>query len=274
MTEEHTYKALFVILWVVGLLFYAWARLRKNNIFMKNPSRDPADMVNVGSGGRDADGRPIGLGLPFYYIYCLGVAVLVAQITVYEVLVPPPNLLTNDVKDIAPNYLWFALSLFLVLVGLLNSYLLKKDTSFSDYPYLRYIIKVWLTAVLISPVILTVIFVLKGAISNADDIANVFLAWVVGGNGFGMLAFALFGFVVHYVNNLSWLERKKRVAILTVAGLLVFITAAIFTRRVIPGLNGLVVAAPYAIIMGIGVMFYKLEEPAPPVPDTDSTTGA
>lgn len=240
---------------------------------MKNPSRDPADMVNVGSGGRRADGRPIGMGLPFYYVYCLGVAVLVAQITVYEVLVPPPNLLTNDAQDTAPNYLWFCVSLFLVLVGLLNSYLVKKDTSFSDYPYLRYIVRVWLSAMLISPVILTVIFILKGAVSNADDIANVFLAWVVGGNGFGILAFALFGFAVHHVNNLNWLERKKRVAILIAAEVLILITAAIFAPRIISVLNWIVAAAPYAIITGIGVMFYKLEKPAPAVPDTDNTTG-
>ncbi len=238
---------------------------------MKNPSRDPADMVNVGSGGRDADGRPIGMGLPFYYVYCLGVAVLVAQITVYEVLVPPPNLLTNDVKDIAPNYLWFALSLFLVLVGLLNSYLVKKDTSFSDYPYLKYIIKVWLTNIFASPIVFIAIFIFKGMASGADTIADTYLFLIIGSNGFGMAGFALLGFCVHYISNLHWQKLKKRIAILIAAEILTFATVAIFAPRVIPGLNWLVVAAPYALVMGLAVMFHKLEEPAAPVVAGDNT---
>jgi len=241
---------------------------------MKNPSRDPSDMVSVGPLGYGTDGRSGKQGSPFYYVYCLGVAVLLAQIPVYQVLVSPSDLPTNHAPGATPNYLWFALSLFLVLIGLVNSYLVEKDTSFSDYPYLRYIVKVWLTNIVAAPFIFTTIFILKGMLSGADDIADTYLYWIIGSNGFGMPGFALFGFCVHYISNLHWPKLKKRIVILITAELLTFATVAIFAPRVIPQVNWLLLAVPYALVMGVGTICHKLEEPAPAVLNTDNTTGA
>ncbi|OCX50654.1 hypothetical protein BEL04_23070 [Mucilaginibacter sp. PPCGB 2223] len=269
MTEEIIYKTLYAILVIGGLVIYGWAQLRKNNIFMKNPSRKPSDMVSVGPLGYGTDGRSGRKGSPFYYVYCLGAAVLIAQITVYEVLASPSHLPDNNA---APNYFWFALSLFLFLVGLLNSYLLKTDTSFSDYPYLRYIVKGWLTTVLATPVIFTIIFILNGTTASPDIIADIYLFWVIGGSGFGMLGFALLGFTVHYTSKQSWAGARKKVVILAVAEFLTFITVFIYAPKVIPQLSWFVIALLYGVVMGTGVMCYKLEEPASAVTEPPDTT--
>lgn len=230
------------------IIIYSIYKLVNSGIFSKRPSDQWDHQVLRGK-------RSL-----FYYVYWLGVTVVIAQIGIYYIITYKPIYLDGEKIDDGFKYIWFYVSFILLFAGLLNSLLVKSDTSFSDYPYLRYIMRVWTTNILAAPVLLTIILAKKGI--TANWFSNYpFL--VVASNGFGMLGFVAFAFNVHYVSQNNWSEHRKKLRIFILTELLTLVTVVVFSLKSTTGLSWLWLWLPYALVMGFSVFYYKLEKPIP-----------
>lgn len=230
------------------IAIYTTIKLVNSRIFAKKPSNEWDHQVLRGK-------RSL-----FYYVYWLGVTVVIAQIGVYYVITYQPIYLDGEKIDDGFKYIWFYVSFVLLFIGLLNSHLVNTDTSFSDYPYLRYIMKVWTTNILAAPVLLTIILTQKGITS---DWFSTYLLLVVTSNGFGLLGFTAFAFNVHYVSQNNWSERRKKLRIFILTEVLTLVTIVVFSLKGNTGLGWFWLWLPYALVMGFSVFYYKLEKPIP-----------
>lgn len=239
---------LFLVLGGFASIIYVIFRLINSDFFAKKPSNQWDHEVLRGK-------RSL-----FYYVYWLAVTVIIAQIGVYYVITYQPIYLDGVKIDDGFKYIWFGFAFILLLAGWLNSYLVKTDTSFTDYPYLHYIMKVWITNILVAPVLLTIILTQKGITS---DWFSTYFFLVMASNGFGMLGFAAFAFNVHYVSQNNWSEGRKKLRIFASAELLTIVTVLVFSLKGVTGLNWFWLCLPYALVMGFCVFYYKLEKPIP-----------
>ncbi|WP_448701678.1 hypothetical protein ACFGVR_05570 [Mucilaginibacter sp. AW1-3] len=246
-------RAFFLVLGGFILLIYVIIRMINAGYFEKKPSDAWEGLPNEGS-----------RKTLFYYVYCLEVAVVAAQLTAFKVMIAPPKMINGDSVDNGFSYIWFGLSIFLLFGGLLNSFMIKTDSSFSDYPYLRYIMRVWITNILVSPLILTIILVSKDIVSSGiPTIIGTYLFGVLTGNGFGMLGFAVFAYNVHHLSILGLSEHRKKLKIFITTQLLILVTTIVFSFKSTLGLNWFWTWLPYALVTGFCVWYYKLEKPIP-----------
>jgi len=238
----------FLILMGYIIAIYTIIKLVNGHVFAKKPTNEWDHQVLRGK-------RSL-----FYYVYWLGVTVVIAQIGVYYVITYQPIYLDGEKIDDGFKYIWFYVSFVLLFIGLLNSHLVDTDTSFSDYPYLRYIMKVWITNILAAPVLLTIILAQKGITS---DWFSTYLLLVVTSNGFGLLGFTAFAFNVHYVSQNNWSEKRKKLRIFILTEVLTLVTIVVFSLKGNTGLGWFWLWLPYGLAMGFSVFYYKLENPIP-----------
>ncbi|OCX50655.1 hypothetical protein BEL04_23075 [Mucilaginibacter sp. PPCGB 2223] len=244
---QHPGLTFLVMLGYIAVI-YTIIKLVNSRIFAKKPSNEWGHQVLRGK-------RSL-----FYYVYWLGVTVVMAQIGIYYIITYKPIYLDGVKIDDGFKYIWFYVAFVLLFVGLLNSYLVKTDTSFSDYPYLRYIIKVWVTNILAAPVLLTIILAQKGI---TEDWLPAYWLLVITSNGFGMLGFAAFAFNVHYISQNNWPERRKKMRIFISAELLTLVTVIVFALKSTMGISWFWLWLPYAPVMGFSIFYYKLDKPIP-----------
>jgi hypothetical protein len=186
--------------------------------------------------------------------------VVIALIGIYYVITYQPIYLDGSKIDDGFKYIWFYVCFILLLAGLLNSHLVKTDTSFTDYPYLRYIMKVWITNILATPVLIIIISALK--VSSAEAVPN-YLILVVASNGFGLLGFTAFAFNVHYLSQHNWSEHHKKLRIFASSQLLTLATVVVFALKSTIGLSWFWLWLSYALVIGFSVFYYKLDKPVP-----------
>lgn len=234
------------------IIIYSIYKLVNSGIFSKRPSDQWDHQVLRGK-------RSL-----FYYVYWLGVTVVIAQIGIYYIITYKPIYLDGEKIDDGFKYIWFGVAFILLLVGLLNSYLVKTDTSFSDYPYLRYIMKVWLTNIFGTPVLIMIILLLENTTeASFAGIVLLYFFLVIISNGFGLLGFAAFAFNVHYVSQNNWSEHRKKLRIFILTELLTLATVVAFSLKSTLGSGWFWLWLPYGLVIGFSVFYYKLEKPIP-----------
>lgn len=265
MTEEAIYKLLLAIMFLVITLLGVWPQLMANNIFKKNPSQKYSDLIKAGPMS-----EPRGLKKDkFQYLKFLIFMVIVCLTGIF--------LKVFGGAEAIPIFFF---AFIILMMGNAGLYFFE-DKTYVNYPEVRYAVRSWFSSVLIAPLIINLIILFKHIHDfNAQLLLDSYKFMLFTGFGYTAPAFGILAISAYRINKHHWTVKQKRYLILILAEVLLGCTSFFLLISAHMLSDWYTLWPPYAVIMGLALMYYKLppspfNEPddEPAIADnTDTTT--
>ncbi|EHQ27833.1 hypothetical protein [Mucilaginibacter paludis] len=256
MTEEAIYKLLLAIMFLVSTILGVWPQLMANNIFKKNPSQKYSDLIQAGPMSEPRSGK----NEKFQYLHFLILMVIVCLTGIYLKLF--------DNAEASPIFFF---AFVILMMGNAGLYFFK-DKTYVNYPEVRYAVRSWFSSVLIAPLIITLIILFRNIHNfNTQFLLDTYKFILFTGFGYSAPVFGILAIAAYRINKHHWTLKQKRYLILILAELLLGCTVFFLLVSAHMLSDCYTLWPPYAITIGLALMYYKLPPSPFNEPDDESS---
>jgi hypothetical protein len=246
--ENKTVAIVILVLIFAIAIWKAWPSLRANNVFSKKRQYDYGRGEEVIGRKRTAAIKGIGFALLLGFA---GIALMLYR-TVHPI--GDVSYSTRQSRPINPETLFF-LSFFGIVATLIYTFI--DENSFAAIHNIKYTLKIWLTTMFLSPLILIAMDFHR--VVNTQWFFGLYVNTLWLAHGLGVATLTIIMLAVNYFTKLPWKAPKKRLYILLIAELSLLINMFIIALTINSGMRWLLEVLPYMAVIGLCIWFYPFD---------------